>query len=171
MLTCKRLHVCISLRFFSNTPVFLNNSDNIKDDRDRSIRLSKRAIEKKMLSDVNLVQKLANNRKKLAKATDKQKLSIQRKEYENKQRKRQEKHQIAIDKEASVQTKGAFKRKMSAITKWAKKEHPEIWERIVSKISLKESLKGHAWEPAILLVSLLCINNCREIYLYYYIVL
>ena len=74
------------------------------------------------------------------------------KKREERKRQADERKQLQIDKDSSVLTKGALRRKMTSITLWAKKEHPEIWERIVAKISLRESLQGHPWEPAVLLV-------------------
>ena len=76
--------------------------------------------------------------------------SVDKKDHRRK--KKQQQQQIEIDKASAVLTKGAMRRKMSAITTWAKREHPEIWERIVSKISLRETLQGSPWEPAVLLV-------------------
>lgn len=132
-------------RLFSSTSILLDN--NWKNER--AVKASK-ALNIKNLSQFK-------NTKKNLKVTgpSKKYLAAQRRSDEDQQRKRQAKHQLVLDKEATIQTKGALKRKMSAITTWAKREHPEIWERIVSKISLKETLKGHPWEPAILLVGMI----------------
>lgn len=61
--------------------------------------------------------------------------------------------QFIKDKQATVLTVGAKKRKLRSIKEWAQKEHPTIWERIVSKVTLRDLLQGKNWDPSVLLVS------------------
>jgi len=45
----------------------------------------------------------------------------------------------------------AKRRRMEGVTAWAKKNHPDIANRIITRIALKESLKGKPWAPSLLL--------------------
>lgn len=96
-------------------------------------------------------EKIGKDAGKLLKRDQERQIAIKTQKEQERRQKKQKQRQFLLEKQSSELSKGALKRKISAITIWAKREHPEIWERIVAKISLKESLRGHPWEPAVLL--------------------
>src|SRR3990167_1169667 len=89
-------------------------------------------------------------------AINKDRWSVRRKEHRRRIKEqeilKQKSEQVQKDKESSQMTIAARKRKLKAITEWAQREHPHIWQYIVQKVALRDFLQGKPWEPAVLLV-------------------
>jgi len=119
--------------------------------RDAPIKSMNEVMRAGKLLSPKQYERLGKNAAKIFRRDQVPKQQEKAKRKDDKAREKQERRQLMLDKEATVMTKGAQRRKMKAITQWAKQNHPEIWERIVAKISLRETLQGNPWEPAVLL--------------------
>ena len=144
-----------SLFVRSRTSLYSTASQNKHQGREREkpIKSISEIKESSKLFSPKQYDRMLKSNQKILRKDDLKELRAHSLREKEKKREKQQKEQFDIDKTSSIMTKGAHKRKMTAIANWAKREHPDIWEHIVAKISLKETLKGKPWEPAILLVS------------------
>lgn len=154
----------ISLLGRSRRSLYSTTSQNNQGrEREKPIRSISEIKESAKLFSPKQYDRMLKSNQKILRRDDLKELRAHSLREKEKKKEKQQKEQYDMDKTSSVMTKGAHKRKMTAITNWAKREHPDIWEHIVAKISLKETLKGKPWEPAVLLVSNRWMNKILEL--------